>query len=129
MDNQMGTVLNEQIQQALSRDRTIDITTIGRKSGQPRRIEIWFYRADGRYFLSGSPGRRSWYANLLDRPEFTFHLKENLRADIPARAKPVTDPQERRTLFASILNDLSMSRDLEAWMSGSPLMEIEFTSC
>ena len=128
MDNQMGTVLNEQIQQALSCDRTIDITTIGRKSGQPRRIEIWFYRADGRFFLSGSPGRRSWFANLLDRPEFTFHLKESLRADLPSRAKPVTDPQERRTLFTCILNDLSMSRELEAWISGSPLMEIEFTS-
>jgi deazaflavin-dependent oxidoreductase (nitroreductase family) len=124
----MDETRTQQIQQALRRDRTIDITTIGRKSGQPRRIEIWFYRADGRFFLSGSPGRRSWYANLLDHPEFTFHLKQSLRADLPARAKPVTDPEERRAVFSSILRDMRMSHDLEAWISGSPLMEIEFTS-
>ena len=124
----MDAMLSDQVQQALARDRTIDITTIGRKSGLPRRIEIWFYRAEGRFFLSGGPGRRSWYANLLDRPEFTFHLKQSLRADLPAKAKPVSDPEERRALLTSILDDLSMSRELEAWVSGSPLMEIEFTS-
>jgi deazaflavin-dependent oxidoreductase (nitroreductase family) len=120
--------MDERITQALAHDRTIDITTIGRKSGQPRRIEIWFYRAGGRFFLSGSPGRRSWYANLLAHPEFTIHLKQSLRADLPARAKPVTDPEQRRAVCSSILRDLRMSRELEAWISGSPLMEIEFTS-
>ena len=28
-------------------DRTIDITTTGRRSGQPRRVEVWFHRVDG----------------------------------------------------------------------------------
>ena len=119
-------MLDERIQRALGRDRTIDITTIGRKSGQPRRIEIWFYRADRRVYLSGSPGRRSWYANLLANPEFTFHLKGSVWANIPARARPVTDPEERRVVLTSILKDLRMERDLEAWISRSPLMEVEF---
>jgi deazaflavin-dependent oxidoreductase (nitroreductase family) len=121
-------ILTQQVQQALRRDRTIDITTIGRKSGKPRRIEIWFYRADGRFFLSGSPGPRSWYANLLAHPDFTFHLKESMRADLPARARSISDPQERRAIFTTILKDLGMSRDLDAWLRDSPLMEIEFTS-
>jgi deazaflavin-dependent oxidoreductase (nitroreductase family) len=121
-------MLNERIAQALARDRTIDITTTGRRSGQPRRIEIWFYRAGGRIYLSGSPGRRSWYANLLAYPEFTFHLKDSVHADLPARARPVTDPEERRAVFTKILKDLRMSRDLEAWISASPLMEVVFLS-
>jgi len=119
-------VIDEQIAQALARDRTIDITTIGRKSGQPRRIEIWFYRANGRIYLSGGPGRRAWYANLLANPDFTFHLKGRVRTDLPARARPVTDPGERRAVLTRILADMQMSRDLEAWVSGSPLMEVEF---
>jgi deazaflavin-dependent oxidoreductase (nitroreductase family) len=110
----------------LVNDQTIDITTTGRKSGKPRRIEIWFYRADGRFFLSGEPGRRSWFANLLAHPEFTFHLKESVHADLPARATPVTEPDERRAIFTIILEDLEMSEDLEAWVGGSPLMEITF---
>ena len=117
---------DERIAQALKRDRTIDITTIGRKSGQPRRIEIWFYRAGERIYLSGGPGRRSWYANLLANPEFTFHLKGSVRADLPARATPVTDSGERRAVLTTILNDLRMSDKLEAWIADSPLMEVEF---
>lgn len=119
-------MLDERIAQALKRDRTIDITTIGRKSGQPRRIEIWFYRAGGRIYLSGGPGRRSWYANLLANPEFTFHLKGSVRADLPARAKPVTDPGERRSVFSTILNDMHMRDKLESWVAESPLMDVEF---
>lgn len=67
--------MNEKIAQALAQDRVIDITTTGRKTGQPRRIEIWFHRWNGRYYITGLPGKRSWYANLLVYPEFTFHLK------------------------------------------------------
>ena len=119
-------MLDERIQRALDHDRTIDITTTGRKSGRPRRIEIWFYRANGRVYLSGSPGRRSWYANLLANPKFTFHLKGSLQADLPARATPVSDPVERRAIFTILLKDLRMSRELESWVAGSPLMEVEF---
>jgi len=118
--------MNEMIQQALTKDRTIDITTIGRGSGLPRRIETWFYRVDDRVYLTGSPGRRDWYANLLATPDFTFHLKQRVAADLPAQAAPITDPDSRRAIFTRILSDLGGTRDLEAWMAGSPLMAISF---
>src|SRR5512135_3400205 len=106
-------MLDERIQRALENDRTIDITTTGRQSGEPRRIEIWFYRYDGRIFLSGSPGRRDWYANLVAHPEFTFHLKGSLQADLPAVARTITDEAERREVIAGILDELGRGhRDL-----------------
>jgi len=40
--------VDERIKQALANDRVIDITTIGRQSGQPRRLEMWFHNIDGR---------------------------------------------------------------------------------
>src|SRR3954452_11200724 len=98
--------VDERIQRALETDRTIDIITTGRNSGEPRRIEIWMYRYDGRIFLSGSPGTRDWYANLLVKPEFTFHLKSNVQADLPAIAHPITDEAERREVVRGILDDL-----------------------
>ncbi len=119
--------MDEQIRRALASDRTIDITTVGRRSGEPRRIEIWFYRYDGRVFLSGSPGTRDWYANLLANPEFTFHLKGSVQADLPARARPITDEPERREVIAGILEELGRgSGNLERWVAGSPLAEVEF---
>lgn len=119
--------MDERIRRALENDRTIDITTTGRNSGQPRRIEVWRYLYDGRIFLSGSPGTRDWYANLLAKPEFTFHLKGSVQADLPAIAHPVTDETERRKVMPSILDDLGRgSGDLEELVARSPLVEVEF---
>jgi deazaflavin-dependent oxidoreductase (nitroreductase family) len=120
--------MNEQIKAALARDQTIDITTIGRKTGQPRRIEIWFHNIDGKLYITGSPGSRGWYANLLANPEFTFHLKRSVQADLPARARPITGESERREVLARIVETLSGERDFEEWVKRSPLVEVELAS-
>ena len=117
--------MDEQVKQALECDRTIDITTTGRKTGQPRRIEIWFHNLDGHLYITGQPGRRDWYANMVANPEFTFHLKGRVKADLPARARPITDEVERREVMSRIIDGLGGGRDLEAWVEGSPLVEIE----
>jgi deazaflavin-dependent oxidoreductase (nitroreductase family) len=119
--------MDEAVQHALNNDRTIDITTMGRTSGEPRRIEIWFYRYDGRIFLSGSPGTRDWYANLLKHPEFTFHLKGSTHADLPAVAHPITEEAERREVIRGILEELGRGYGgVDDWVAGSPLVEVEF---
>jgi deazaflavin-dependent oxidoreductase (nitroreductase family) len=84
--------MDELVKQALEQGGMIDITTTGRKTGQVRRIEIRFHNIDGHAYMMGTPGRpRDWYANLLAHPEFTFHLKQRMRADLPARATPMLD--------------------------------------
>ena len=117
--------MDESVKQALERDRTIDITTRGRKTGQPRRKEIWFHNVAGHLYITGTPGRRDWYANLLAHPEFTFHLKQSVRADLPARATPILDRAQRREIIAAIHQKLSGNRDLDAWVEGSPLVAVE----
>ncbi|MCH7787607.1 MAG: nitroreductase family deazaflavin-dependent oxidoreductase, partial [Chloroflexi bacterium] len=76
--------MNEEIKNALKQDRTIDITTKGKKSGEPRRIEIWFHNIDGRIYITGTPGTRGWYANMIANPDFTFHLTRTAQPDIPS---------------------------------------------
>jgi deazaflavin-dependent oxidoreductase (nitroreductase family) len=119
-----------------STDRTVEITTIGRRSGLPRRIEIWFYRVGDTNYLSGMPGRDpDWYHNLEEQPRFTFHLKHGVRADLPAAAIPITDQGERRRVFTAIVADLNQPSNpgsiiqptsVEAWLEGSVLAEIAF---
>lgn len=116
--------MEEKIKRALARDRIIDITTTGRKSGRLRRIEIWFHRVGDRLYITGTPGQRSWYANLRAHPEFTFHLKGSAQADLPARARPIEEEAERRQVLAAILRKLEHSDDLEAWVKDSPLVEV-----
>ena len=120
-----------------ARERTIDITTVGARTGSPRRIETWFYRAGDTVYLTGQPAPRDWYANLLATPQFTFHLKNDVTADLAAVATPVTDEAERRSVFAEILagfaepgNPTGMAREadaLDAWLAGSPLMRVDFS--
>ena len=74
--------MDDAVLQALEVDRNVDITTTGRKSGQQRRIEIWCHVVDGAVYLSSMPGKRSWHANLLATPDFTFHVKESIQRDI-----------------------------------------------
>jgi hypothetical protein len=119
-----------------ARERTIDITTTGARTGLPRRIEVWFYRVDGQIYLSTSPAKRSWFANLVRNPEFTFHLKHGVRADLPAAGTPVRDPGEREHVFRAIIADLNQPSNpagipqpvepLEEWMTGSPLVRVDF---
>jgi len=122
--------MNPQIAHALVTDRVIDITTTGRKSGEARRIEIWFHNLDGKLYITGVPIRpRSWYANLLAQPACTFHLKGSVQADIPAQAIPILDKEERRTVLSGILAKIDAdlgdnSRNVDDWVARSPLVEI-----
>jgi deazaflavin-dependent oxidoreductase (nitroreductase family) len=118
--------MDEQVQQALAQGGVIDITTRGRNTGQPRRIEIRFHHIEGQVYITGRPPRRrDWYANLLAYPEFTFHLKERIKADLPARATPILDQARRRAIIAAIHQKRGTYQDVEAWVEHSPLVAVE----
>ena len=119
-------ISDERVARALSRGHTIDITTIGRKSGRPHRIELVFHNIDGRVILSGLPGRRDWYANLLANPRFVFHLKGAVKADLPATARAIVEPVERRTVMERVAQNWRRSDQLEVMLARSPLVEVTF---
>lgn len=116
------------MQRALDTERTIDITTTGRHSGRPHRVEIWFHNVDGDIFITGTPGRRDWYANLLAEPRLVFHLKESVTADLLARAEPIIEKGARRRTLSTITQRLGASQPLQDWVQRSPLVRIEFES-
>ena len=112
------------IEQALQTDRLVDITTTGRKSGELHRIEIAFHYLDGKIYISGLPGRRDWYANLLEDPAMTFHLKQSTQADLPATAIPITDADARRRILARVVERWNRQDQLDRFVAGSPLIEV-----
>lgn len=114
------------IARALHRGGVIDITTTGRKSGRPRRIEIVFFHVDGHVYITGFPGTRSWVANLRADPRFTFHLKKDVVADLPATARQVTDTVERTAVLEVALRVWRREHRLEEFVVGAPLVEVVF---
>jgi deazaflavin-dependent oxidoreductase (nitroreductase family) len=66
------------------------LTTIGRVSGRPHTIEIWF-ALDGRtlYLLSGGGDRSDWVRNLRRHPEVTVRLGRRDAAEVPGNARVV----------------------------------------
>ncbi len=117
------TASTAEIRRALEQGQRIDITTRGRKTGQPRRIEIVFHNIEGRIFISGRPGHpRGWIANLRAYPHFMFHLKGPVFADLPADGRVITDPGERRAVLRPIAQ--SWKTELEPMVATSPLIEV-----
>jgi deazaflavin-dependent oxidoreductase (nitroreductase family) len=115
----------EAIASALEHGHVIDITTTGRESGKPRRLEIVFHNVDGRIYISGipSPQRRSWIANLEADPHLTVHLKGRVRADLPATARIIDQEVERREVLPAIARAWGR-QDLEQMVRYSPLIEV-----
>ena len=68
------------------------LTTTGRHSGQPHRIEIWFALVDGVvYLLSGGAERSDWVRNLTISPDVVLEIGGEKRT---TKARVVTDPEE-----------------------------------
>ena len=120
-------ISNDLIDSALARGGTIDITTTGRRTGRPRRLEIVFHNIEGRIYISGipRPHKRDWLLNLEAHPNFTFHLKGRVKADLPAVARVIDDEVERRQVLRAVARNWRRN-DLDAMVRYSPLIEVTF---
>lgn len=114
------------IRRALARGHLIDLTTYGRRTGLPRRIELVFHAIDGRVVISGMPRRRprAWLLNVRANPRVIFHLKSIVAADLAATAREITDADERRALMARVAANWGRD-DLDEMLAYSPLIEVE----
>ncbi len=115
---------DEAIRRVLRHGQTIDITTTGRRTGLPRRIEIALHSFGGHLYISGtpSPSTRAWIHNLRADPGMTVHLKQLIAADLPATAREITDEAERRAVLAKVAR--VWKRDPEPMVRFSPLIEV-----
>ena len=116
--------MDDSIRRALQRGHRIDLTTTGRRSGHPRRIELVFHPIDGRVYISGMPGfPRNWLANIRANPRVTFHLTGPIKADLPATAREITEPAERRRIMERVASNWGRT-DVDRMMVQSPLIEV-----
>jgi hypothetical protein len=115
------------VRRELADDPTIDITTIGRRSGLPRRVEIWMMVLADRFFITGMPGRRDWLANLRADSGLVVHLKRGIELDLPARAVEVTDEVTRRLVIEHLAASWYRGQaPVDVLVARAPMVEVTF---
>lgn len=104
--------------------RTIDLTTYGRKTGTPHRIEIWWFLVDGRFVITGTPGGRDWLANVRSNPHVVIHVRGE---DVNAIAEEIADPGFRRQVFDHRdTRWYTTQAELEGLVNTAPMIEVHF---
>jgi deazaflavin-dependent oxidoreductase (nitroreductase family) len=107
----------------LAGTRTVDLVTIGRKSGQSQRVEIWWFHFEDRFIITGTPGPRDWYANILANPRVVI---ETRHGDFPAGAATVSDQTFRRRFFADgAARWYSTQAELDALVATAPMIQLD----
>jgi deazaflavin-dependent oxidoreductase (nitroreductase family) len=102
------------------------LTTRGRRSGSPHRIEIWFVAHDGGAYLLSDSDRADWYRNLVADPSVTLEIAGESRRTTAAPVDP-DDPSNAIARPAMLAKyQASDAEDLDRWSRTAWLVRIEW---
>jgi len=90
-------------------------TTIGRVTGNPHEIEIWFGLNESTLYLMSGDGKSDWVKNLKKNPAVTVRITKQT---FNAIARLVTDQNEEllaRTLLADKYQERESDDSLSEW--------------
>jgi len=112
--------------EALATTEFCYLTTRGRHTGRPHRIEIWFVAHDeGAYLLSDSD-RADWYRNLIADPSVTLEIAGESR-------RTTATPVERADPSNAIVRPAMVAKyqggdgeDLNRWSRTAWVVRIEW---
>lgn len=113
---------------AAARLDVCDLETIGRSSGLPRVIEIWF-AADGDriYVLSGGRDTAHWVRNLRRAPRVRVRLGGRWYEGSASVIEGATDEQRARELLAAKYQGWRPGRGLSKWARESLPVAIDLS--
>lgn len=87
---------------------SVELTTIGRKSGLRRSVTIWFVRDGDRVWLqAGQGGKTDWYRNLRASPRVELDFGGERRR---GEAVPVEDAADVAGIHARFVDKYWMTR-------------------
>jgi deazaflavin-dependent oxidoreductase (nitroreductase family) len=104
------------------------LTTTGRVTGTPHRIEIWFALYESTvYLMAGDRDRSDWVRNLMADPEVTLEIGDRKRATRARVVDADTDEDALgRGLLLSKYGDRPGSGDLTVWGRAALPVAIEW---
>ena len=102
------------------------LTTTGRKSGKPHRIEIWFAIEDGLLFmLSGGGDRADWVKNIEKHSVVRVQIGSQSTQAKARVARAGAEDQRARELLDGKYMGWKQGKRLSSWARGSTPIVLE----
>ena len=107
-------------------EKHIYLTTIGRRTGRPHTVELWFAVAQGNLYLSHEGKYTDWMKNILSNNRVSFTIK-SLNGEGTARIMGDGDAFEtgKSALYRKYYGD-ARKDVIDDWFSESTVIEIIF---
>ena len=83
---------------SFDREQYLYLTTRGRKTNQPREIEIWFTQHETRFYVMAEYPTSHWVQNLRAHPEVQVRVAGKTLAASARVLSPQTDPNLQRAV-------------------------------
>lgn len=120
--------MKERLPSSLKEEEYCYLTTIGRVTGKPHQIEIWFgLNGNTAYLLSGGREKSDWVRNLLKNPSVTMRIA---RRTFKATARLVKDQEEEmmaRNMLADKYHERKANGSLGNWARTALPVAIDLT--
>jgi len=98
----------------LARHWNCRLTTVGRRSGQPRSVTIWFALGPGCIYLTGGPEGPNWSRNARANPDVELQIGSTR---LRGRARVVDDEREAAAIRRRFTERYLLAR-LSRWFGG-----------
>jgi len=104
------------------------LTTTGRITGSPHRIEIWFARdGDTIYMLAGDGDRSDWVRNLMVSPAVVLEIGDRKRTTMARVVKRGTDDDASARAALLAKYQPGSSDDLTTWSERALAVAIDWS--
>src|SRR3954462_13568777 len=102
------------------------LTTTGRRSGKPHRIEIWFAIEDGSLFLlSGGGDRADWVKNIPKGRDIRIQVGSRSTSARARIARAGAEDQRARELLDAKYMGWKTGKKLSSWARGATPVVVE----
>ena len=88
-------------------------------------MEIWWFHFEERFIITGTPGRRDWYANVLANPRVVIET----RLETSGTAAPVSDEQFRHRFFSDTATRWYSTQAELGPGEDRPMIELDLDEC
>jgi deazaflavin-dependent oxidoreductase (nitroreductase family) len=107
--NELNSLLS-----GLTKEEYCYLTTTGRVTGKPHKIEIWFGLHNATLYLMAGDGKSDWVKNLLKNPSVTVRIAKHI---FSGTARPVIENEQEQMLARHMIADKYKEREADGLLS------------